>query len=450
MMWSGLEINMSKLMPYQNQGAEFLAARKTAFLADEPGLGKCAQTIRACDMLGAETILIICPASVCKTWEREFEKFSQYVRYIHILRTGMKPYGGAVNIVSYDLAATVLKEALMLLKYEVLVLDEGHYLKNPQTKRTQAVYGWKGQKGFVHISNNIYVLSGTPAPNNPLELYPHCKALFADAFQKKNGGYMNKTDFLLRYCKTEKNGFGLKIVGGKNLSELKERLTPYLLRRKKTEVQKDLPPVIETELYLEPKASDRRTTSELELQMQLVEQALKSKNPIKAIEELAPHVATLRRYLGMLKVAPLIEWVKDQLDGGLEKIVIYAYHKDVIEGLRFFLSKVFHVVSIDGSTISNKRDEQAQKFQNDPNCRVFIGQIQAAGTGLNELVVAHTMVLAEFSWVPAENEQVIGRLYRIGQTKNPLIYYAMIADSLDEHIARVARGKAKMLSELFD
>lgn len=434
---------MTTLFPYQIHGAKWLAGIKHGLLADPMGLGKSAQAITACDDIDARTILVVCPASMRQVWRREFEKFSGKSRLIHVMGKGSSPLHNAVNIVSYDAAATRLHSALMTIKYDVGIFDEAHFLKSTSAKRTQAVYGKRAEPGLVHKCNRVWLLTGTPAPNNPIELYPMCRVLFGDGFKNKDGKVMDKYGFTNRFCTTTNNGFGIKITGGKNLPELKERLAPYVLRRRKEEVLKDLPPIRFDNLYLD--SGKLALPAEEE---KVLREALESPTPLRALEAAATHLATLRRALGLAKVDPLAEWLKDQLEGGMEKVVIFAHHRSVMERLALHLSRVSEFVQICGNTNATERDNAVQRFQNDPACRVFLGQLQAAGTGLT-LTAASDLVFAEYSWVPAENDQAAMRIHRIGQENPVMIRYAVVANSLDEKIAAVVRKKSAVISQVF-
>lgn len=435
----------NELREYQIAGAEFLTERRTALLADAMGLGKSAQAIRACDNIGAMTVLVVCPASLRENWRREFTKFSTFKRTIKVMSGRDQICDGAVNVVSYDTAVR-LKEHLSNKHYDALVLDEAHYLKSLGAKRTQVIYGWKGEKGIVSKADRIWLLTGTPAPNNPIELYPMCKALFSESFSMGNGLAFSKFAFMRRYCVTKNNGFGEVIIGGKNLAELRVRLDPHFLRRKKEDVLKELPPITFDTLYLTADAKLAVADKGLLEQMNKVQAALDTEDPMASLEALAAHVATLRRYLGLTKVAPLVAWLKDFLEGSTEKIVVFGHHKDVLTQIRLAVNKITNVACITGETTD--RDAEVQKFQNDPKCRVFIGNIQAAGTGLT-LTAASNLVFAEYSWVPAENEQAAMRVHRIGQENAVIIRYAVVSDSLDERIAAVVKKKSDVIKQVF-
>jgi SWI/SNF-related matrix-associated actin-dependent regulator 1 of chromatin subfamily A len=167
---------------------------------------------------------------------------------------------------------------------------------------------------------------------------------------------------------------------------------------------------------------------------------------VDGLREIAPHVATLRRLTGIAKVAPVVEWVKDWLDAGGGKIVLFAHHREVIEGLQAGFP--WHV-SISGQTPAGSRQHIVDTFNEDPYATVFIGQIQAAGVGIN-LTAASDVLFVESSWVPAENSQAAMRVHRIGQKNACLIRFATLAGSIDEHIQKAVQRKTRDIAALFD
>jgi SNF2 family DNA or RNA helicase len=447
---------MIELYPYQQEGVAWLANQQHGLLADEMGLGKSAQAVRGCDKIRASTILVVCPASLREMWRKEFERFSIIDRDIAVLGIdSTQPLVNHVNIASFDGAAGKFNEELMKLRYDVLIVDEAHFIKSPTALRTRAVYGYRTVKGFAHISHRVWLFTGTPTPNNPAELYPHCRVLFSGGFKDKNGKIFDKAGFVKRFCTTKNNGFGEVITGGKSLEELKKRLAPYILRRKKSDVLRDLPPIRIENLYLTAERDfiSHKDGEAIDFMLELCDQIVHAPDNehrqgiIDAIDEKVAR--RLRRLLGMAKVKSLVQWVKDQLESGLDKLVIFAYHHDVLEPLRQELSKVTRVAYLDGDTPPAVREREVQKFQGDEECKIFIGQFQAAGVG-HTLVAAAQMVFAEYSWVPGENEQAAMRIHRIGQTRDVLVRYAVVPGTLDERIHDVVRRKTVTTNQLFN
>ena len=411
------------LFPYQVEGAKFLATVKRGLLADEMGLGKSAQAFAACRELGAKSILVVCPASLCENWKREFERF-------------WPEFAGTLCVASYN-------KSDRLLRGDVLILDEAHYLKTKTAKRTQAILGEKcdGVGGLVSCATNVFLLTGTPTPNNPSELWPLLRAVMPSSIEAptKTGKLkpMAYWTYVNRFCVTQDTGFGLKIIKGKNLNELKTRIAPYILRRKKDEVLKDLPPIRFDTLALEGKA--RWPFAE----DKAVAEAL-AQDGVAGLKAVAPHVAQLRRVTGMAKAQAAVDWIKEWFDGGGGKLVVFAHHRDVVN----LISREFDAATVTGDTPVDTRQREVDDFQNNPGCKIFVGQIQAAGTGLT-LTASSDVLFVESSWVPAENEQAAMRVHRIGQRNACTVRFAMLAGSIDEDIQKAVMRKSQDIARLF-
>jgi SWI/SNF-related matrix-associated actin-dependent regulator 1 of chromatin subfamily A len=416
------------LHPYQIVGAEWLSSRQAALLADDMGLGKSAQAIRACDDLLAHTVLVVCPASVVENWRREFAKFSVL--------------GTVPTVYSYD--AITRGTAKLLHHYGVLILDEAHYLKSRDAKRTQAIFGEKcdGEGGLAERAEYVFALTGTPMPNHPAELWPMLRALAPETITGKSGRPMHYWPFVTSYCTTRDNGFGIQITGGKRHDVLREKLQPFMLRRLKSEVLTDLPPITWGELFVEGKID---VFKEMKEGSALVDKVLREKG-VDGLREIAPHVATLRRLTGLAKVAPVVEWVKEWLESTDRKLVLFAHHREVIEGLH---EKFGHqCVVLTGSTSSEGRQRAIDRFQSREGYpRILLGQIQAAGVGIT-LTAASDVLFVESSWVPAENSQAAMRVHRIGQVNPCLIRFATLAGSIDEQIQKAVARKTADITKI--
>jgi len=414
------------LFPYQQEGATFLAERRTAYLADDPGLGKSAQAVTACLQVGAKSVRIICPASLRENWKREFAKFG----------------GGHINldVMSYEGATKKLND----LKWgsdrtDVLIVDESHYLQSRNALRTKAVLdSWR------KVSTYTWFLSGTPARANPSQLYPVLKAAFPDAIKNRAGRTMDFWAFVNRFCHVTNNGFGQQIGGGKNLEELRQRISPYFLRRKKDEVLTDLPELLIGTVTVEPSTISKvHKQAETEFEEKILK-ALEE-GGIEALAALGPHVSQLRRIIGLAKVKPTFDLMMEEL-AYTSKIVVFGWHIDVLDGLASLLKKEgIEYSRVDGSTVN--RQDAVDRFQNDERCRAFLGNIMAAGTGLT-LTAASSLLMIEQSWTPADNAQAIMRIHRIGQKDACLARFVALAGSIDERIAEVCAEKTKVLNQL--
>lgn len=452
--------------PYQQQGAAWLAAMPHALLADEMGLGKSAQVIVACDHVAACDILIVCPAAVRINWSREFQRFSPMDRPCTVLLTGKDKPAAGVNIVSYDLLASneTLRRTLKAMRWDVLVVDEAHYLKERSAKRTKAIYGHAKYPGLMHSAKRCWRLSGTPMPNNASELFTHLKSA---GIEKR--AYW---DFVYDFCAGFDSDYGYKITGVKNADKLKGLLGQFMLRRKKDEVMTQLPPITFSEVTVE------RSKVELDpwfyenwrpigvpaflQEMKDIDTSLKAAltsirrghhhnndDSVRLLDSFSKSTSTLRRYIGLAKLPNVLDIIEDELaSNAVDKIVLFAMHQQVIEQTRTRFRK-YGAVTLYGGTPTYKRQEHIDRFQNDPKCRVFVGQVVAAGTGIT-LTAAHEVAFIEADWVPANNAQAAMRCHRVGQTKPVRVRFFTCAGSVDEEVMRVIVHKTREIAKVID
>lgn len=419
------------LYPYQEEGARFLASRDAALLADDPGLGKTAQAINACDRVGAGRVLVICPASLRENWRREFARFSIC--------------DPEVEITSYDLAA---RKGFMFLKpWDVVILDEAHYLKNRTAKRARAVFGKKfdREKAIVSKAGRVWLLTGTPAPNNAGEMWTWLRALWPQHFQNRNGNPQNFWEFASRYCVVKNNGFGESVSGSKNQEKLRAIMEGFTVRRRKADVLTELPPISFDVLPLAQKdaLAALKAAEKDDEQVEAVAEAMERGE----LGKVAMHVSQLRRATALAKVPALIDWMKDWFESGGGKLVVFGHHTDGLRALKDAAGD--EGVLVYGQTTPEARQKAVDRFQTDSACKVFIGQIQAAGTGLT-LTASSDVLFLESSWVPAENLQAAMRVHRIGQKDHCTVRFATLVGSLDERVQEVVAKKTSDLALLFD
>lgn len=441
------------LWPYQEEGATWLTTKRGALLADEMRLGKTPQAIVAADMIGARSVLVLCPAVARINWIREFNKFSILSRpAAAIMSSGAPTCPNGVTVCSYDLA--VRKDVLprlLAIRPDVLVCDESHYLKSATTQRTAAVLG---KSGLVHTARRFWFLSGTPAPNYPSELWPLLHVL---------GVYPGKYDsFVRRFCTGFHDGREFKVTGGKNEADLRRLMAPIVLRRRMKDVWKDMPELTFTDVVVEPGEVDHETwfpdwrfnphrKDDVAKQEAILRAALsgaKGADAFKILEGLAGSTATLRRWTGLAKVEPALELIKAELDAGLDKIVVFAVHRDVIRALIDGL-RDYGAVSLFGGTPTAKRQRNIDRFTTLPKYRVFIGNVQAAGTAI-DLSVANNVIFVESDWVPGNNAQAAMRVHHKNQTRPVLVRFLSAAGQMDEAITKALNRKARSLMKLFD
>lgn len=400
---------MTTLLPYQTEGVAFLAARKRALLADDMGLGKTIQAIYAARAIGAKTVRVLCPASLVGQWQSEFARHAPAIE---------------VAVVSYDRA---VKQKPVNWPPDVLILDESHYCKSPSAKRAKTGLMRLGAKAPV-----TWCLTGTPMPNNPAELWTTLRALAPERIIGRNGKPATYHAFVSRFCITKNNGFGTVIVGGRNHEKLREILDGFMLRRVKSDVLTELPPIRFVDLALSETKLELPPGEEEALTRALDEHG------VEGLSKVAEHVATLRRVTGMAKAPAVAKWIRTFLTSTDRKLVVFAHHKEVLRQLRSGLGAVSCYVG--GDTPSARRKEQVDLFQKSAGHRVFFGQIQAAGTGLT-LTAASDMMFIESSWVPAENQQAAMRIHRIGQNRGCVVRFAHVPNSIDERIQKAVRRK---------
>lgn len=424
------------LFPYQIEGAKFLAAHKHAFLADGMGLGKTVQAIEACNMTNANSILVICPAVARINWQREFDVWSH--------RSDL-----AIKIFSYDKIATdkKLHATLCNERFDVLILDEGHYLKTRTTKRTTAIYGKHcAGNGLIASCDKVWVLTGTPCPNNAGELWTHLKALWPEQIKTADRS-MNYVEFIQRYCVLAESLYGPKIIANKNASELKEKLRTIMKRRRAEDVLKDLPPISWHAVPIEP---DHVMEDIQAFEDDPVVEALKQSLVDGAdLEGAGIALASLRRATGLAKAKLAARMIAEELDAhAYEKVVVFIQHLDVGFSLMEDL-KEYGVVFLNGSTSQGKRQDAIDQFQNNKDIRVFIGQLQACSTAIT-LHASNQVVFVEQSWTPSDNAQAAKRCHRIGQNRPVFVRMLGLAKSIDEAVSKVLARKSQAISELLE
>lgn len=438
-----------KLFPYQIEGSDWLKTKRFALLSDEMGLGKSAQAIRAADLASCYRILVLCPAIARTNWHREFEKFSSMPRKFELVFSKSHPStnSNASIICSYDLATCY--EPAFFGRFDLLILDEAHYLKSPKTKRTASVFG---KEGYVRYAKKIWALSGTPAPNHAGELWP---LLYTFGIVPQLYGA-----FIETYCNFIDTAYGRQITGTKQTSmpELKRVLKTIMLRRRTKDVLTELPKLFFQDLKVEADDSnidiDFINDPRFKAEQAILEQTfghldMNSDQAFGALEALAGSISTLRRYLGLKKVSPICALIKEEFSNKTyDKIVIFAVHTQVVEELAKKLAE-FDPVVVSGSTPPHRRQYNVDKFQTRPTCKVFIGNIQAAGTAIT-LTKAHHVIFVEQDWVPGNNAQAAKRCHRISQENPVFVRTVGLSGSLDEHIQAILSRKSRELANLFN
>ncbi len=406
-----------QLFPHQQEAKLFLLSRRRAILADQPRVGKTLPTAAAA--LENLPALIVCPAIAKTVWEAAFNKLAPNVS-VHVVN-GKKdagvPTSADVTIINYD----VLQYGVTHCdRYNTLVLDECHRIKNPKAARTKAAMLAMKKIDYV------YALSGTPIPNRPIELWPvlHGLGIY-------RGGWF---DFAARYAKLWNSPWGLDASGASNLPELKAMMKPHVLRRKKEDIFKD---------YRDPQVSlitfdlpnDKREQSFD------ADALVANPNALLAFEGLAE----VMREAGMRKVKAASEFIDDLLQAN-EPVVVFAHHKDVVQALQDEL-KAHKPVIVVGDTTRLKRDMAIADFQAGKT-KCIIGNIAAMSEGV-DLSAADTIVFVECTWSTSALEQASSRVENINKSGiPPVIYILTIKASLDHTVLAKVLKKLNVVSQI--
>lgn len=442
------------LFPFQKAGVEYAMARQHALIGDQPGLGKTAQAIVVGNEMKAKRTLVICPANVRRHWRREILGWSTLSRPTPYLiekgADGVSPNASHL-ITSYDLARTPnVHGALARLDFDLLVLDEAHYLKSTDAQRTRAIFGGgEGDFKSEHLASHarkVVALTGTPLPNRPRECYTLARALCWDAID-----WMSEDAFRWRFNPSFRWPSGKVEERVGRLPELQARLRcNFMVRRMKHEVLTQLPEKTYELAFVEPDQAVRRV-------MQAEKAAGLHSMPVDEVfrhlardMKFGGEVSTIRRQMGEA-VAPLaVDHIAFVLDGGIEKLIVAYYHRTAGDILEKGLGR-FGVVRVDGATSPAQREMRKATFVGDPNCRVFLGQMQAAGVGVDGLQEAASMaVIAEPDWVFGNNEQFVDRLHRIGQRNSVLAQFLVAPGSFGEKVLGDAIAKAHDVHSALD
>lgn len=457
------------LYAYQRDAVGILASRKNALLAHEPGLGKTATAIAAADHVNARRILVICLAVGKSHWATEFSRFQKIPRPVSVIHKATQPVpADGVVILNYDLISrtdNMLLKRLTAQPWDVLICDEAHALKSRTANRTKAVYGRKCDRksGIAALSHRVWLLTGTPMPSNASELWTHLHALVPDTIQHVPGQPMNEHQFIDRFCTWRDTPFGRQITGSRHLPDLRERMKHFMDRKRKTDVLTDLPPLAFDTLVVNPNdaknvpADVLRELGHHEMAVvdhpafeALMEERANDILSVLSVIKNDTHITTQRRLTGRIKAEIALDLVKQELAGTKKKIIVFAHHTAVIDRLmEGFADAGLGVVKIDGRDNHHERDQSVKAFQTDDKIRVFVGQIQAAGTSIT-LTAASDVLFVEASWVPSENVQAACRAHRIGQRDGVLARFLTLDGSLDRQIMNTLTRKAREISQLID
>ena len=436
-----------------------------ALLAWEMGLGK---TIEALAYIHTRPdlrpVLVICPASLKLNWARETSIACPDIKTHIINGTSLEELPKAdLYIINYDILPDKReKKTVMgprgprkvkvpipetgwwnrLTHCKLMIIDEAHYLKDNNAFRTKDILGRSAKNKCLGSIPHIIALTGTPITNRPKEIYPIAKALAPNDIPP----FMT---FAHKYCGATHNGFGWDFTGASNIQELHDLLvSTCMLRRTKAGVLKDLPEKTRSVIPMEMKKGDAaeyiKARDNFISWLQMI-------NPAKVSAaqraEMLVKFQLLKRLAVKGKWDAAIDWAKDALDADV-KMLVFAVHHDTVDALMSVL-KDYYPVKVDGRDGQKARQDAVDRFQNDPKCRVFVGNIRAAGVGLT-LTEASAVVFVELGWTPGEHAQASDRAHRLGQKNAVNIYYLIANGTIEEDIAALLDRKQKVLDAVSD
>ena len=447
------------LFSHQLEGAVRIAAGTPTYLGYDMGIGKTRTFIEAVKMRKAKRVLVICPASAVLVWQHEIELWhpgtiSSVVRSHMALSRPATYY-----IVSHGLMSR--REGLLtdyLTKgqgFEMTAIDEAHAFNAADTIRVKALRRAAPKLG------DITPLSGTPMKNHAGDLYTLTALCWPTGLKTSSGQVMSRQAFEDLFCKVTHKSFGgprmIRVIeGSKNLDQLKTMLAPFMSRIRKADVFKDLPPIIWDRV---PVALDASMMSQADVDK--LNSAFKNlegsdETMLRALTHKSGdvHLMSLRRMLGAAKLRGATEYIVDMLDNlpPDRKVLVFAHHAHVIAALARHLGEYSPAV-LTGASSPEDRKRNVDKFLTHDACRVFIGNVQAAGTAIT--LVGPTckcsdVVFVESSWTPMDNAQAACRVHRIGQKDGVVVRMLSAMGTLDDNINALLVRKAREFTQLFD
>jgi SNF2 family DNA or RNA helicase len=438
----------TELLPYQLDGIAFAAGAGRAVLADDMGLGKTIQGIGLAELLSRQAsitkVLIICPASLKAQWRIEIKRFSHRSSCL-ILGAVKDRQAQYVNdsfftICNYE---QVMRDFLSIEKvsWDLIILDEGQRIKNWEAKTSRVIKSLRSRFALV--------LSGTPLENRIDDLFS-----VVEFIDDRRLGPAFK--FFNRHRMVDEKG---KLLGYKNLDELRERLKPILLRRTRASVIKDLPPRTTQVIRITP--TDEQLG--VEIAHRKIIQIILQKKFISEMDLLRLQKALLMCRLCanstflVDKQTPGYSSKLKELDSLLEqlfaeddrKIVLFSEWTGMLDMIEPLLeAQKLNYVRLDGSVPQKLRQGLVQQFQGNPDCKLFI-TTNAGSTGLN-LQAANTVINVDLPWNPAVLEQRIGRAHRMGQKRPVQVFLLVTVDTLEESLLTTLSTKHELALAVLD
>lgn len=450
MLWGCSEV---KLRPFQKKGVELglqiLSEWKGFYIADETGLGKSPQSLFIIKALAkpSDLFLIVCPAGLKEKWKDEVRKALPEKRNYSII---VKSYE--------DLCNEVTAHYLAKHKYRLIVLDEAHYIKEQDSKRSVALSGFPGLPGRPLLSRaeNSVWLSATPMPNRVGELYPFLKHIQHPIIKNKT-----REEFIEKWAESFRyTAYGLSHKGCKDIEAFSAALGPVMIRRKKDEVLKDLPPwsreYIEIPVTKAILKEERKVFADLlikaglpEMEVQVI---LSNPDLLQQLQKTVPgfmEYSDFRKKLGLLKIKEVLKYLKEFVLSEHKKLALITYHRDTAAAYAEAL-KEWNPVVVTGDSDNKERFAILKDLDSREEC-LLIASIHSIKEGfdLNGFDYAY---FTEMEWTHYIFEQAEGRFRRFGKSKeNPVwFYYFTIQSGLEKYMFDLVNEKAETVNGIMD
>ncbi len=441
----------AKLYPYQLEGVAFLASLGRALLADDMGLGKTLQSIAAACYLmqnsGVKRILVICPASLKHQWAREIKRFSGYDCQIVQGNVQQRRHQyrrqSSFFVLNYELAVRDLDDINKTLKPDLLILDEAQRIKNWRTKVASAIKAINSEYAFV--------LTGTPIENKLEELY----SLMQVVDQNVLGPLWR---YLNDYHVIDEKG---KILGYRNLTELRARIAKTMLRRNRSVVAAQLPE--RTTLRLDVPMSTKQQTLHDEAMATAAQYAAIARQKALSPAQSNALMAALQQArmacdaAGLVdkqtKGSPKLNELKNLIeqlciDGG-QKMVVFSQWKMMTSQVAALLEQMgIGYAHLHGQVAPAKRGELLKRFEEDELCQVFVST-DAGGSGLN-LQTASVLVNLDIPFNPAVLQQRNARVHRLGQARQVQIILMIAESSYEQQVYQLLCNKQDLFDNVID
>ena len=405
------------------------------------GLGKTRQAIISLRHLAPSgPRLVVCPASVKRNWAREIEVVAADASVLVI--EGTAPFAPTAEwmVINYDILGRHI-DNLRRVPWAALVFDEAHYLKNHTSVRSKLARELTDAAAATTPGLAVQLLTGTPLTSRPRDLF----VLLQLVAHPLGRSFLS---FAKRYCAAEKGEYGWKTGGASNIDELTVQLHGVMLRRSKDDVLA-LPPKLRTWLpvVVDPGTGARAIKKVFDL---LAGKDTRPPRPrdveLRTRGKLLAFLVEARQALAFAKVTSTLDFVRGAIDQS-EKVIVFSCFEDPVQKLAKELGSTAVVVT--GKTHASLRQGLVDRFQNDPDVRVFIANIIAGGTGLN-LTAATQVVFNDLDWVPTNHWQAEDRAYRIGQTRTVNVTYFVARDTIDDFVQAVLETKAALVNAIVE